>query len=101
MSVLRQFVQSSVEVKKYTIGYSNWLDAGEALAAVEAAVTPVGVPPFEVVVDFDAISNIVQVLAGPGGIEGQTYEVTILITTTEGQKKQDCLLFTIVDSCTL
>lgn len=101
MSVLRQFVQSSAEVKKYTIGYSNWLDSGENLAAAVATVSPTDSPPFEVVADFDGVTNIVQLLAGPGGIEGTTYEVAVLITTTEGQKKQDCLLFTVTDSCAI
>ncbi len=101
MAILKTYQQSPLERKNYTIKYSDWLEDGENIVTVDAAVVPVTDPEFEAIVGADPNENTVSIAAGPGGIEGTTYSVTLVIHTDDDQSKEDCVLFNIVTTCQL
>ncbi len=101
MAILKTYQQSPSERKNYTVKYSDWLEDGENITSVDAAVTPITEPEFEAIVGADPNDNTVSIAAGPGGIEGTTYSVTVVIHTDDDQSKEDCILFNITSGCPL
>jgi hypothetical protein len=99
MAVLGAYVQQPREAISYVIDYSCWLDA----AAVEILdpgvptliITPATTPPLVVT---GAISGTDKVkLLVSGGIDGTQYKNEVVVSTSEGQIKEDEVKFTIRD----
>lgn len=94
---LGKFVKTPSEVKRYSVEYSDWLDTGEFLqsATLNASVVP-GAPLIVVKNAIGASTTKLTFLVS-GGVDGATYTVEILATTTGGQVKEDTILFVVRD----
>lgn len=101
-SLSARFTQSPEEVKRYLLDYTLFLVAGESVTSIAANMTnlgtpPIGSPPL-------VVSNIVLGPGGlqalyfiSGGINGQSYEVTFLATTSVGQVLQDVVEYDVTE----
>lgn len=87
---LAKYVQSTSEVKRYQLDYTDWLDAGEQVAGTVFLPLPVTVPPL-------VVTNVMVLPSGlgvqyyiSGGVDGTTYNISVTTTTTIGpQVKED------------
>jgi hypothetical protein len=92
-SILGRYVQQPNEIRRRLVNYSRWLEEGERITAVTAAVDNATTPPFE----------ITDIVIGPdldrfayyaaGGVSGEEYTVTFTVTTSAGQTREDEILF--------
>lgn len=89
MSILGRYKQQPGEKRKRGIDYTEFLEDGETVSTVTAAVTPVTSPVF-------AVSNIVIDPDGKkfayfveGGLTNNTYMVELTVTTSLGQILED------------
>lgn len=92
-SLLGRVVQQPSENIRRLIKYNQWLEEGERITAVTAAVDVTTVPAFEVhsiVIgpDADRFAYYTR-----GGVDGEDYTVTFTITTSVAQTREDELLF--------
>jgi hypothetical protein len=85
-----KFVKTPAERKRYALDYSNWLDTGETVNGSSFAISPTtGTPLY---IDGQAIVGGTQLsFYVNGGLDQNDYLVTVTITTTGGQTKQDTL----------
>jgi hypothetical protein len=94
---LGKFVKAPAERKRYTIDYSEWLDTGETILTVAFDVeqTTDGTPVDPLEIDAyeigDPATDVVFFAALGDAL--QNYTVTVTITTSGGQTKEDTLLF--------
>lgn len=90
---LGKFRKTPAEVKRYAISYDHWLDEGEYISTI--AFTVVEPVTGVLVVVPEAIGASVRQVGFfvSGGSEGQAYTVSVTMTTTGGQTKQDSILF--------
>lgn len=86
---LGKFVKSPDEVKRYSVDYVDWLDAGEYLRA--AVVTPTPSGP---IIDVQGVTTNDTDLSFfvTGGLAGTSYKLKTRIETTNGQVKEDTVL---------
>lgn len=92
---LARYKQQPRENKRYCIGYTSWLATAETLTNLQVIVSPTTSPVLAItdaVIDPDG-KNVIF-FAG-GGVDGTEYTVEILATTSEGQVKEDEVLFAI------
>lgn len=92
---LQKFTKRPGERKRYSVDYSEWLDAGELVASATYSVTPATTPVMEVdaaTLGDPATSIIFFVI---GGVEGTNYELEIRIITSGGQVKEDTILYVV------
>ena len=90
---LGRVVQQPNDVLRRLVNYSHWLESGERITSVTAAIDNATATPF-------VITNIVL---GPdadrfayyasGGEDGEDYVVTFTIQTSVGQQREDEMLF--------
>jgi hypothetical protein len=92
---LGKFTKVPADNKRYTIDYNEWLDTGETLSTVTFGVTPVTASPL-------TAGNLSLIDANKGaqfyvaaGLDGENYTVTVTITTSVSQTKQDTILFVV------
>jgi hypothetical protein len=89
-----KFTKTPAERKRYTLDYSNWLDTGETVTGSAFAITPTTASPF--FIDGQGIVGGTQLLFYVnGGLDQSDYLVTVSITTSGGQTKQDTLTFNV------
>jgi hypothetical protein len=93
--ILGKFFKAPDERKRYSIGYSDWLDTGELLTLVTFGVTPVDADP--VVIDGITIQTGGKNVAfyASGGIDGKSYKAIVTTTTSGGQVKEDTVQYTV------
>ena len=93
--ILGKYFKSPEERKRYSIRYTNWLDAGELLTDVTFEVTPVDADP--VVIDGIAIETgeTSVVFYATRGLDGKSYKAIVTTTTSGGQDKQDTVQYTV------
>ena len=96
--VIARYTQSPGEVKNYQLDYTQWLSVGETISNTTAEISPVSVPPLGVVATIDPTLLSVSALVS-GGLESNDYTVKIITTTSGGQIKEDCIEFTVENSC--
>jgi len=90
---LGRFLQTPLEDKTYIVDYSQWLGANEIIESFSITVGTVTTPPLNVTeqavsTDGKSISFFVG-----GGVDGTTYEVQLVITTSLGQIKNDQIIY--------
>ncbi|WP_454627788.1 phage fiber-tail adaptor protein [Bradyrhizobium cenepequi] len=92
--VLGKFFKAPDDRKRYSIDYSDWLDAGELVSAVTFEVTPAEADML--VIDGFAINTDSKsvVFYASEGADGSTYKVLAEMTTTNGQVREDSIQFT-------
>lgn len=94
---LARFLQTSAERKRYVVDYSDWLDSGETITTFSVTISPSTTPAFAVDSTAVAGSGTQIVFFASGGIDGGSYDVELLATTTLTERKQDCIQFTVRD----
>jgi len=97
-----RFVQSPEEVKRYLLDYTLFLVPGEAVTSIVPTVKnlgtpPVGSPPLVVSTIVLGPGGIQALYFISGGVDGQSYEVTFLATTSVTQVLQDVVQYDIVE----
>jgi hypothetical protein len=93
--ILGKFFKSPDERKRYSIGYTDWLDSGELLSTVTFGVTPIDADP--VVIDGIAIETGGKSVAfyASAGLDGKSYKAIATTTTSGGQVKEDTVQYTV------
>lgn len=94
MAKLGKFAKTPIERKEYSIDYASWLRAPETLSVVAYEFSPPGMT-----IDGTAVASgrkAISFFAG-GGNDGETYELLITVTTSDGQNKEDAVLFVVRD----
>ncbi len=103
MSYLARHKQTPNEVERYSIVYTGYLDptgnsgAGEEPVSAVVTITPTTSTPLtatSVDIDTDRVSFDVA-----GGEADTEYEVTVVMTTTDGRKREDCVHYSIEEAC--
>lgn len=86
---LGKFVKSPDEIKRYSVEYVDWLDAGEYIQSTSVTVSPAGP-----IVDVQATTANDTDLSFfvTGGTVGTSYRLKTRITTTNGQVKEDIVV---------
>lgn len=82
--------KAPLDVKRYVIDYTDWLDTGETLVSV------VFTPDSGITITGDAVSGASAVFFVNGGVAGTTYNLDVQVTTTVGQVKDDHVVFEVV-----
>lgn len=92
---LARFVKQPADRKRYAVDYSDWLDTGETVTAVAFGVSPSATGGLAVDASSIASTGKSVVFFASAGVSGTTYTVTITITTSGGQIKEDEILFSV------
>lgn len=94
---LGKYIKASTERKRYSIDYDNWLDTGELISSKTFSVDPVTSPAL--VIDASAFlpGNRSIAFFVNGGVDGKTYKVSVTVTTSGGQVKEDLVQFQVKD----
>jgi hypothetical protein len=93
---LGKFKQAPLERRRYFVDYSDWLDTGEIISPSPVLnVIETTTPPL--VVDGIALGtgNTGVVFYVSGGLDGEEYQVDIIINTSTAQVKEDSFIYTI------
>jgi hypothetical protein len=95
---LVKYVKDPTDNKKYSVDYDDWLEAAETISDWEFSISPVsaGTP---LVVTNDATlagDRSLEFFVG-GGVANVTYGILLTITTSEGQIRQDRLVYVVRD----
>ena len=85
--------QQSREKKAYSIDYSEALDAGDGVEQIEACFAE----PDALVADPVLVSGSRARIWVSGGVDGQTYKITIRVLTSGGEILEDELLCRVKD----
>lgn len=93
---LGRFTKQPAERKRYSIDYSDWLDTGETISTATFAVAPTGALEVDAYTIGSPATSVVFFVNG--GTSGVTYKVTVTITTSGGQIKEDEILFSVRES---
>jgi len=89
MSLLGRYKQQPGENRKRGVDYARFLEAGEAVSTITAAITPVTVPLLTTPsIIIDAAGKKFAYFVG-GGLNGTTYLVEFTVTTSLGQVLED------------
>lgn len=93
---IAQFRKGPNDRKKYTVEYNDWLDVGETIIAPLLVTGTVEADAFIVdgyVISSDGKDVIFYV---SGGLSGFSYDVTVKITTSQAQIKEDWVTFKVI-----
>lgn len=92
MAQLARYIKDPDERKRYSIDYSEWLDDGERLLTVSAAVAPSDATPILVQdVQIDPSETLVQYYL-EGGAPDVDYTILFTVTTSGNQTKEDVII---------
>lgn len=98
MRIGKLYTLTPNERKRYTIEYSDWLDTGETIDAVEFTIEEeITTPPFEITDDDIDVGGTLIAFFAEGGIDGSSYKVIVKVTTSNGQVKEDHILYAVKD----
>lgn len=94
---LGKFIKAPGERKRYSIDYDNWLETGELVSTRSFSVSPATTPAFVVDASATLPGNRSIAFYVNGGKSGENYKVTVSISTSGGQVKEDVVLFQVKD----
>lgn len=77
------------EVKRVTVDYNRWLGTSETVVSVIFSITPVTVPPLAIASNAIAGDGKSVSMFVDNGVDDNTYDVLVQITTSDGQIKED------------
>lgn len=80
---IAKFTKQPVEVQDYDLDFTDYLDYHGDTAASHTAVADAGIT----LTDSDLLGKLVKVWVS-GGTDGQSYKITVTLTTTGGRVKQ-------------
>lgn len=92
MGVLIRATKTPSERRRYTINYNAFLDEDETLTDKSFSITPVTTTPLEVVSSGFSVDNKYLIIYVQGGEDGTRYELTMLVTTSDAQIKDDLIV---------
>lgn len=93
---LGKFKQAPLENRRYFIDYSDWLDQGETLVSpLIVNVVETTTPPLTITSNAISTDGLGVVFYVSGGLDGEEYQVDIIVTTSSAQVKEDSFLYTI------
>lgn len=93
---LGKFKQAPLENRRYFVDYSDWLDVGETLTAPPVlSVVETTSPPLTISSDAISSDSLGVVFYVSGGLDGEEYQVDLVVTTSLGQVKEDSFLYII------
>lgn len=87
--IIARFEQQPYEQKRYRVDFRDHLAAGETILTPSFIISPVTVPPLEVVNLAIAPEANQLVMFFTGGVDGTTYRVTMRTVTSDTQKLED------------
>lgn len=92
--ILGSFVKQPSERLDYDVDYGEWVVPGDNIyhAGVSVATSS-----DEIAVDRVTVSDPVVKLWIVGGVNGQSYKVTLTVTTEDGRIKEDELIIVVRD----
>lgn len=94
---LGKFKQAPLEKRRYFVDYSEWLDEGETLVTpLTFSILNVTTPPLTVTDSSISTDSLGVVFFVSGGLDGQQYQVDLIVNTSAGQIKEDNFLYNIV-----
>ena len=88
---LGQYKHTTVEKKRYTISYAEWLESGEILDSVTYAISPTTTTPLLIEGSAIAVDGLGVSLFISGGENEEEYTISVLAQTDAGQRKNDYL----------
>jgi hypothetical protein len=88
---IARFTKSPVERKQYTVDYASWLESAEIIETVAITITPASDPVLQADGAYVLPTNKGIAFYLTGGINGQSYVVSLVVVTSAGQIKQDTL----------
>lgn len=93
--MLGKYFKLPADRKRYTIDYSDWLDAGEFVSTVTFQVIPLDSGPL--VIDGIAVNPSPTGVAffASAGLAGKTYKAIATMTTSAGQIREDVIQYTV------
>lgn len=83
MSILGSFVKQPAEYIDYDIDYSKWLEASETISSQTTTATA----GITVSSSINGSGKITKTWVS-GGLNGSTYKVTVMVTTSIGRIKE-------------
>lgn len=92
--LLAHYRKQPREVLNYQVDYRPWLQPGEDISSSEVSVLPVTDPALDLSNTYSVETGIVGFIVS-AGTSGQTYQVTILTTTTNGQVVEREIYYTV------
>lgn len=93
--ILGKYFKAPVDRKRYTIDYSDWLDAGELISTCVYSVSPADAGT--IVIDGNVINPDAKGVTfyASAGVEGTTYKTFVTMTSSNGQVKEDTIQYTV------
>ena len=93
---LGKFKQAPLEKRRYFTDYSDWLDTGETIVD-PAVLNVIQVTTPALVVDDISLStdSTGVIFYVSGGLDGEEYQVDIIVNTSANQTKEDSFIYII------
>ncbi len=90
-----RFKKGELDRKRYVVDYNDWLDVAETVTAVTCAGNN---PDDAFFVDGYVVNTGGKeiIFYASGGVAGSSYNVTVQVTTSMGQVKQDWVQIDII-----
>jgi hypothetical protein len=93
---LGRYRNTTTERKQYLIDFSQWLTPGETLTGtVNVYVAPTTLPPLHVDTLQFTTDHLGLAYYVEGGDSGETYAVSFLVRTSNNERKEVTIFFTI------
>ena len=83
--ILGKYIKQPAEVSDYDISHADWLRADETLSTATATVTCLTSTDSSLVVGSATISAQLVRVRLSGGLAGEEYKVTALVTSSSGR----------------
>lgn len=84
------------EIRRYTFNYSAWLGSGELITACTITPDDDDIEVVDDSIDIDEGAQKISFLVS-GGEDGAQYVLTVRVTTSVGQVKEDELLIRVLE----
>lgn len=87
--------KTPLERKRYTVSYANWLDDLETVSTAAYSIDNETDPPLAVDGSFIQPDGLGLSFFVSGGVTDEQYQLHILMTTSNGQIKEDWMTFVV------
>lgn len=95
---LGAFKHTSLEKKRYTISYADWLAVAETVASVTYAISPITVPALTITGSAINVGSTSITFFVSGGLTERTYLIQVLMQTSATQFKEDTITVNVEDN---
>jgi hypothetical protein len=87
--IIGRFEQQPYEVKRYRVDFRNALTTGETISSPTFVVSPITIPPVQVLNVAVAPEGDQLVMFLSGGVDATTYRINMRTETSDNQKLED------------